>query len=92
MRKAGEAPDSVKKVREEYDWRIREATDAVVGFMEHHPLRGKVGAFEGGGYLPKGMYRPTVNSIMHQFNRSDRMYFGVSERAIERMVRWLCGE
>lgn len=92
MRKAGEAPESVKKVGEEYDRRIREATDAVVGFMEHHPLRGKVGAFEGGGYLPKGIYRPTVNSIMHQFNRSDRMYFGVSERAIEGMVRWLCGE
>jgi hypothetical protein len=60
--------------------------------MEHHPLRGKVGVFQGGGYLPKGIYRPTVNSLMNQFNKSDRSFYPVNERAIERMVRWLSGE
>jgi hypothetical protein len=92
MKKGGEDPDSVKRVAAEYDARIKKVSDDLLAFMEHHPLRGKVGVFEGGGYAPKGIYRPTVNSIMHQFNKSDRAYFAVSERAIERMVHWLCGE
>jgi hypothetical protein len=92
MRKRGEESESVKRVAAEFDAQIKKVSDDVLAFMEHHPLRGKIGAFEGGGYAPKGIYRPTVNSIMHQFNKSDRVYFDVSERAIEKMVRWLCGE
>jgi hypothetical protein len=92
MKKAGEGTESVRRVAQEYDRRIKEASDTVLAFLEHHPLRGKIGAFEGGGYLPKGLYRPTVNSLMHQFTRSERVFYGVNERAIERMIRWLCGE
>jgi IgA Peptidase M64/Peptidase M64 N-terminus len=92
MKKAGEDSANVKTVTEEFSKQMRKVNDDLLAFMEHHPMRGKIGAFEGGGYVSKGIYRPTVNSIMHQFNKSDRMFFAVSERAIERMVRWLCGE
>jgi hypothetical protein len=91
-KRAGEDAESLKRVAEEFDGKMKEVNDDLLVFMERHPLRGKIGAFEGGGYSPKGIYRPTVNSIMHQFNKSDRIFFAVSERAIERMVRWLCGE
>ena len=92
MKKAGEDAESVKRATEEYDGRIKKANDDLLGFMEHHPLRGKVGAFEGGGYVPKGIYRSTVNSLMLQFNVSDRDFFGVNQSAIERMILWLSGE
>lgn len=91
-KKRGEDAESVKRLAEEFDEKIKKVSDEIRTFLEHHPLRGKIGVFEGGGYSPKGIYRPTVNSIMNQFNKSDRVFFGVSERAIERMARWLCGE
>lgn len=91
-KKAGDDTSGVRRMAEEFDGKIKKVSDEVLTFMEHHPLRGKIGAFEGGGYAPKGIYRPTVNSIMHQFNKSDRVYFEVSEHAIAKMVQWLCGE
>ncbi len=92
MKTRGEDAERVKRSAEEFDGKIKKVSDEILEFLEHHPLRGKIGAYEGGGYAPKGIYRPTVNSIMNQFNKSDRAFFGVSERAIEKMVRWLCGE
>lgn len=47
---------------------------------------GKVGAFEGGGYLAKGLYRPEVDCIMFSRNRSD--FCKVCSEAIERMIDW----
>lgn len=47
---------------------------------------GKVGAFEGGGYLAKGLYRPEIECIMLSFNRSD--YCRVCSEAIEKMIDW----
>jgi len=55
-------------------------------FYLDHPLRGKVGAFEGAGYMAKGFYRPTVNSLMNAFNNEERTYYPVNERAIERVI------
>ncbi|KOG55713.1 hypothetical protein ADK76_21005 [Streptomyces griseoflavus] len=36
---------------------------------QNSPDGGKVGAFEGGGYYPRGLYRPTDNSIMRTLGR-----------------------
>ncbi len=91
-KKAGDDSANVQRTAEGFDEKIKKVSEELLAFMEHHPLRGKIGAFEGGGYAAKGIYRPTVNSLMHQFNRSDRAFFAVSERAIEKMVHWLCGE
>lgn len=92
LKKTGASEEAVKRITGDYDARLKRLGEESIAFMEHHPLRGKIGAFEGGGYLPKGIYRPTVNSLMHQFNKADRNFFAVNVRAIERMIRWLCGE
>jgi hypothetical protein len=47
---------------------------------------GKVGAFEGAGYLPKGLYRPMLNCIM--FSKIHRSYCKVCEEAIIRMIKY----
>lgn len=86
LERAGVPKDSIAKVQEKFRLVTKELNDRLIQFMEDHPLRGKIGAFEGGGYLPKGMYRPTVNSIMNQFTKKDRSFYGVSERAIRRVI------
>jgi len=45
---------------------------------------GRVGAFEGGGYRAKGIYRPEVDCIM--FTRNPTHYCRVCTRAIEEMI------
>lgn len=43
-----------------------------------------VGAFEGGGYVPKGIYRPQLNCRMKDNSAND--FCKVCQRAIERMI------
>ena len=42
------------------------------------------GAFEGGGYAAKGIYRPSLNSIMRSFTSDE--FNEVSKRALQRMI------
>lgn len=92
LKKAGAAEETVRLAAEDFDVKLKRVNEEIISFMERHPLRGKIGVFEGGGYAPKGIYRPTVNSLMDQFNKSDRIFFAVNERAIEKAIRWLSGE
>jgi hypothetical protein len=92
LKDSGASAEELKRAAAPYDEKLKTLNGELTSFMEHHLLRGKVGVFQGGGYLPKGIYRPTVNSLMNQFNKSDRSFYPVNERAIERMVRWLSGE
>jgi len=68
------------------DSTMRTVGERLRRFFLDHPLRGKVGAFEGAGYMAKGFYRPTVNSLMNAFNNEERTYYPVNERAIERII------
>lgn len=47
---------------------------------------GKVGAFEGAGYVSEGMYRPMLDCIM--FSKGKKPYCKVCERAVRRMIEW----
>jgi len=33
--------------------------------------KNKIGVFEGGGYVAKGVYRPTYNSLMNSFSSNE---------------------
>jgi len=45
---------------------------------------GKVGAFEGAGYLQKGLYRPMIDCIM--FSKGDKPFCKVCEAAIAEVI------
>jgi hypothetical protein len=45
----------------------------------------QVGVYEGGGYLPKGVYRPYPNCMMNWFHRID-IYCPVCQQAIKRTI------
>lgn len=62
---------------------FKQSTNSMLKSQKYY---GKVGVFEGGGYLAKGLYRPEIECIMLSFNRSD--YCRVCSEAIEKMIDW----
>jgi len=59
---------------------------STINILKSQKYYGKVGAFEGGGYLAKGLYRPEVDCIMFSRNRND--FCKVCAEAIEKQIDW----
>jgi len=53
-------------------------------FLGGQKFAGKVGAFEGAAYEPRGLYRPEVDCIM--FTRDEVGFCRVCRKAIERII------
>ena len=79
MIEAGASTIEIDKLSKEF----KQLTNSMLKSQKYY---GKVGAFEGGGYLAKGLYRPEIECIMLSFNRSD--YCRVCSEAIENMIDW----
>ncbi len=60
--------------------------EALRKFLERSPYWNKIGAFEGGGYASKGLYRPSLHCLMFAFSPEERSYCKVCERAIARRI------
>jgi hypothetical protein len=60
-------------------------------FINNHPLKDKVGVFEGANYTSKGFYRPTLMSLMHKFSKSEMDYKIVNEQAIISAINFFTG-
>lgn len=72
------APESVV---EDLFLRERKEETAMLEGMEYF---GKVGAYEGAGYMQYGMYRPYLDCIM--FSRNKNVFCPVCRKAIERVI------
>ncbi len=48
--------------------------------------KNKIGVFEGGGYVEKGVYRPTYNSIMNSFSSNE--FNEVCKRALIKVINF----
>jgi hypothetical protein len=83
---SGACEEAVKSHENIYNTRLIKLQTSLDSFLINHPLKGKVGAFEGAGYQKEGLYRPTLNSIMHRFDPDDRSFGKVNERAIMEMT------
>jgi len=64
---------------------MRDVKKTSSDLLQSEKYYGRVGAFEGGGYEAKGLYRPEVDCIM--FTRNPTSFCKVCERAIERVIR-----
>lgn len=78
----GASKTTIDSTREVLQAGVMKVSNQVDNFLFNHPLKGKVGVFEGGNYLPKGYYRSSVNSMMHKFDPSDTSYGVVNDQAI----------
>jgi len=79
---AGRSPAELLELERSLDRARREWLDGL-------PHRGKVGAYEGGGYVARGVYRPFLDCTM--FSRSHAPFCPVCQRAITRMIDYLVG-
>jgi hypothetical protein len=57
---------------------------AEMAILKDHPLAGKVGAFEGAGYVSEGIYRPSIDCRMFSLSLTD--FDPVCARAIGRVI------
>ncbi len=76
--RAANEPESVmdKLFTDEREWETK--------FLGSQKYAGKVGAFEGAAYEPRGLYRPEVDCIM--FTRDEVGFCRVCRKAIERII------
>ena len=71
--------------RKDYDQKSLDRFKDVQVYLGNSIYAGKVGAFEGAGYVPKGMYRPSVNCIM--FTRTN-FFCPVCQDAMIGIINW----
>jgi hypothetical protein len=83
--KRNRAPDSeIKAAEEEYALKDKKQSEKVDKYLMNSKFWNKVGAFEGGGYQPQGIYRPVLDCIM--FSKGDKPFCKVCEEAIKEVI------
>jgi hypothetical protein len=88
LRKSGISKNEYEASEKAFDKQMEELSAKVDKFLFNHPLKGKIGVFEGANYLSKGFYRPTINSMMHKFDPGNPTFGVVNEQAIIRVIEY----
>lgn len=88
MKKAGKAKNEIDSKVNLIDKQIGELYKKADDFIFNHPLKDKVGVFEGANYLSKGYYRPTINSMMLRFSPDQQSYGPVNDQAIIKIIEY----
>lgn len=76
----------ILEAEEEYDLKDKRHAEEVDRFLRKTKNFRKVGAFEGAGYLAKGLYRPMIDCIM--FSKGDKPFCRVCEEAILKVIQF----
>jgi hypothetical protein len=91
MKNSGASEKEISGSTAEYQVRINKTNREVDEFLANHPLKDEVGVFEGANYLSKGLYRPTLMSLMHKFEENRLSYDVVNEEAIIATILYYTG-
>ena len=81
-------PEKMKETKDVYNEKLNKLRSEINNFVFNHPLKDKIGAFEGAGYKSEGLYRPTINSLMLRFDKNNISYGKVNERALIKMIEY----
>lgn len=76
----------ILELEEEYNLKDKQHAEKVDLFLQKTKNYRKIGAFEGAGYLPKGLYRSMVDCIM--FSKGDKPFCKVCEDAILKVIQY----
>jgi len=80
------APErEIIRAQEEYAKKDKERSERADRLLKTIPYVGKVGAFEGGGYASKGIYRPMVDCLM--FTKGIKPFCKVCEEHMEKVIK-----
>lgn len=85
LKRTGASKSEIKKAEDDYAEADKAHADKMAGYLNNSKYVGVVGAFEGAGYMQKGMYRPMLDCIM--FTKSCDVFCKVCEHAIENVIK-----
>lgn len=91
LRHSGADEASLTNAREEIRKKVNLINQKIEDFYNNHPLKDKVGVFEGANYQSKGVYRPTLMSLMHG-PQEKLSYDIVNEQAIIETIDYYTGK
>ncbi len=91
LNKNGASAAEIEKTSREYQDKVAGVNKKLDDFLNNHPLKDKVGVFEGANYTSKGFYRPTLMSLMHKFSEHGLDYRIVNEQAIISAINYFTG-
>jgi IgA Peptidase M64/Peptidase M64 N-terminus len=86
LKKKKAQKEQINKLEEEYILKDKEHADWVDKYLSKSKFKGKVGAFEGAGYVSKGLYRPMLDCIM--FTKGKKPFCKVCEEAIIKVIKF----
>ena len=86
LKKSGADKELVQKAELDYETADRERSKEVDKYLRRSKFKNMVGAFEGAGYSPKGMYRPMLDCIM--FSKGSKPFCKVCEEHIEKVINF----
>lgn len=92
MKSESATDPELEKEQRDFQSRINGVNKEIDAFFSNHPLKEKVGVFEGANYMSKGLYRPTIMSLMHKFEENNLSYDVVNEQAIISTIKYYTGE
>jgi hypothetical protein len=92
MKKKGASTQEIQSTERDYSTQISKLGKQIDDFLFNHPLKDKVGVFEGANYLTKGYYRSSINSMMQKFSPEQHSYGVVNDQAVIATIRYYTGE
>jgi hypothetical protein len=91
LRNSGASMALIDQKRKEIRTNADAVNKAILDFFTEHPMKDKVGVFEGASYVSEGLYRPTIMSLMHGYE-DNPSYDAVNEQAIISTIQYYTGE
>ena len=92
LQKSGASARETEAKRADFQAQANQLNKKINDFFSNHPLKDKVGVFEGANYMSTGMYRPTLMSLMHKFEEGTLSYDIVNEQAIISTIEYYTGD
>jgi hypothetical protein len=92
LNKSGATKDEIEKAQNNYQAKLFTNNKEIDSFILNHPLKDKVGVFEGANYMSKGVYRSSIMSLMHKFIEKGNSFGIVNEQAIISTINYYTGD
>ena len=84
LKRTGATVKAIQEAEDAYTSEDKRNSDRVDNYLRECKNWEKVGAFEGAGYMAKGMYRPMLDCIM--FSKGNKPFCKVCKQAITKVI------
>lgn len=84
LKKNKASKEEIEVAEKNYDMQDKANTDKAVAHLQANEYYGKVGAFEGAGYMQHGLYRPMLDCIM--FSKGVKPFCDVCQDTIKKVI------